>query len=188
MTDVTRLLVKLKEGDSAAAEELLPLVYDELHRLAERKLRNERSDHTLQATALVHEAYIRLIDSDGTQKWENRKHFLGAAAKAMKRILIECARNKLAEKRGGGLQRVAINADEFADERRSTDLMELDLVLKELEELDSQKAQLVNLRYFGGLTLEEAACVLGISRATASRYWAFTKAWLFDRLKREGID
>ena len=183
MNEVTRLLVKLDQGDATAADELLPLVYHELRRLAERKLRHEKPGQTLQATALVHEAYIRLVDKQDSKCWDNRIHFLGAAAEAMRRIMIESARKRHSEKHGGQWNRIDVDDQVFDAVERSSDLLELDLALKELADVDPQKARLVTLRYFGGLSLEESAKALGISRATASRYWTFAKAWLYDRLK-----
>jgi RNA polymerase sigma factor (TIGR02999 family) len=176
MTEVTRILAAIEQGDPRAAEQLLPLVYNELRGLAARKLSREAPGQTLQATALVHEAYIRLVDREQAQHWNDRGHFFAAAAQAMRRILVENARRKRAKKRGDGLARQPL--DELAASGPDEELLALDEALKKLAESDPTKAWLVELRYFAGLTGEQAAKVLGISTATADRHWAYAKAWL----------
>jgi RNA polymerase sigma factor (TIGR02999 family) len=184
MTDVTQILSQIEHGDPAAAEQLLPLVYDELRRLAAARLANEKPGQTLQATALVHEAYIRLVDVEKAQHWNSRGHFFGAAAEAMRRILVEGARQKKSVKRGGNLQRVQF-ADAMAQSAEpAIDLLVLNEALRELENADPNKAALVKLRFFGGLSLDEAAEVLGISCATAKRHWIYARAWLYGRINR----
>ena len=178
MSDVTRILNAIEEGDQAASEELLPLVYDELRLLAAQRLSHEKPGQTLQATALVHEAYIRLVGGD-SQSWNSQGHFFGAAAEAMRRILIENARRKQKLKHGGGQNRVNLSEAEMAFEKDINDLLALDEALSKLAREDRVKAELVKLRYFAGLTLEQAAEALKISRATASRYWSYVQAWLF---------
>jgi len=167
------------------AEELLPLVYDELRRLAAAKLAHESPGQTLQATALVHEAYVRLA-AGNAQEWDNRTHFFCAAAEAMRRILIEKARRRRREKHGGRLHRVDLQPEDLIDEPVSDDLLAIDEALKKLEVEDAAKANLIKLRYFVGLTLEEAGDALGISRATASRHWAYAKAWLYRAVTKGG--
>ncbi len=184
MSDVSRLLDAAAGGDRRAAEDLLPLVYDELRRLAAAQLANERPGQTLQATALVHEAYLRLIGKDGGPAWDGRGHFFAAAAEAMRRILVESARRKNRVKRGGGLRRVDLDQVEAAIEP-ADHLLALDEALDRLAEEDARKAELVKLRYFAGLSIEEAASCLGVSRATADRDWAYAKAWLFHRLRSD---
>lgn len=184
MTDATRLLNALNGGDVRASAELLPLVYEELRRLARGQMALERGEHTLQATALVHEAYLRLID-DGQARWEGRRHFLSAAAEAMRRILIDHARRKNAVKHGGEHRRVGLHDDLPAisspcDE--VTDLLSLNDALDQLAVKDSGLAELVKLVFFIGLSLDETADALGISRATAYRRWAFARAWLHDAI------
>jgi RNA polymerase sigma factor (TIGR02999 family) len=184
MSEVTRLLVAIEQGDSAAAEDLLPLVYDELRRLARAHMARERSDHTLQPTALVHEAYLRLVD-DKYGRWDGRAHFFAAAAEAMRRILIEYARSKQALKRGRDWQRVEMNNDELPVALACDnleELLELDEALNELARVDERKAELVKLLYFAGLNLDEAAAAQGISRTTAYRHWLFARAWLLDAM------
>jgi RNA polymerase sigma factor (TIGR02999 family) len=183
MADVTRLIDAAAAGDAGAAAELLPLVYDELRRLAAGHLARERPGQTLQATALVHEAYLRLVGPDPGQTWNGRGHFFAAAAEAMRRILVEAARRKDREKHGGGRRRVALD-DALADPNgRVDDLLALDDALAALAREDPAKADLVKLRYFAGLTLEEAAACQGISLATAKRHWAVARAWLYDALR-----
>jgi RNA polymerase sigma factor (TIGR02999 family) len=185
MTDVTQILLQIESGDPQAAEKLLPLVYDELRRLAKSKLASEKPGQTLQATALVHEAYLRLVDVKTVQLWNSRGHFLAAAAEAMRRILIEHARAKQSLKRGGKHHRV-----EFDDHcppivapcDSLDDLLALDEALDRLAKLDAEKAELVKLLYFAGLNLEDAAAALGISRTTAYRHWIFARAWLCDAI------
>jgi RNA polymerase sigma factor (TIGR02999 family) len=190
MNDVTRILSAIEQGDPKAAEQLLPLVYDELRRLAARKLAQEKPGQTLQATALVHEAYVRLVGSGPSPAgWSGRNHFLAAAAEAMRRILIEGARRKKAEKRGGGPARVELDrlglAAELGD-ASADDLLDLDEALDRLAREDPPKAELVKLRYFAGLSVEEAAATLGISRATAARHWDYARSWLYDELRGDG--
>jgi RNA polymerase sigma factor (TIGR02999 family) len=184
MNEVTRILSGIEAGDSHAAEQLLPLVYDELRKLAAQKLAQEKPGQTLQATALVHEAYIRLVGNDQDQHWDSRGHFFAAAAEAMRRILLDSARRHHAHKRGGGIQR--LDWQEFAEPANGdlVDLSALDEVLKQFEEQHPQKAQVVKLRFFAGCTLEETAQLLGISRATAQRHWTYARAWLFGRLNQ----
>lgn len=180
---VTQILEALAAGESQAAEQLLPLVYGELRRVAAAQLRHERPGQTLQATALVHEAYLRLVG--GETSWENRRHFFAAAAEAMRRILIDRARRKRRVRHGGGRQRVELEADQLAIDAPSVDLLALDEALDRLAAEDPQKAELVKLRFFAGLDEQEAADVLGISRSTAARHWAYARAWLFDCLRDE---
>ena len=189
MNDVTRLLHDLADGRKDAAEDLLPLVYDELRRLARARMAQERADHTLQATALVHEAYMRLAGPENVVGWEGRRHFFGAAAEAMRRILIESARRKKRIRHGGDAQVEPIDAPDAAipapEGLARVDLLALDDALARLEADDPRKADLVKLRSFAGLTLEESAEVLGISRATASRWWEYARAWLYDAMDGE---
>jgi RNA polymerase sigma factor (TIGR02999 family) len=177
MTDVTEILSRIENGDPAAADRLLPLVYNQLRRLAEAKLAKEQPGQTLQATALVHEAYLRLVKPGQAPDWNGRGHFFAAAAEAMRRILIENARSKLSEKRGGHLRRVELDPD-VAESDRPRRLVALDEALRRLEEIDPQKAAIVKLRFFAGLSGQEAASALGISSTTADRYWAYARAWL----------
>ena len=181
MIDVTRILNAIEGGDPKAPDELLPLVYEELRLLAAQKMAQERPGQTLQATALVHEAYIRLV-GDEPQNWNSRGHFFCAAAEAMRRILIENARSKQKLKHGGDQHRVDLSDADIAIERDINDLLSLDEALTKLAQEDPTKADLVKLRYFGGLTLEQASHVLKISRATASRYWSYVQAWLFHEI------
>jgi RNA polymerase sigma factor (TIGR02999 family) len=185
MSQVTSLLSAVEQGDPHAAERLLPLVYEELRRLAAEKMARERPGQTLQATALVHEAYLRLVDAEQARHWSSRGHFFAAAAEAMRRILVESARRKAGPRRGGGLQRV--NLDEAAPcvEEPTDDLLSLNEALEALGREDPKKAELVKLRYFTGMSLQEAADVLGISQTTADRYWAYAKAWLYCALSGE---
>lgn len=182
MSHVTRILSDIEQGDGAAAERLLPLVYQELRELASSKLKQERPGQTLDATALVHEAYLRLVDRDAAQHWHSRGHFFGAAAEAMRRILIERARRRGAAKRGGKLHRVDLEALDVADERRSQHLLALNDALRQLELHDAPAAQLVKLRYFAGLTHQQAAESMGISRRAADRLWSVARAWLYQRV------
>jgi len=179
MTDVTHILNAIEQGDAGATNELLPLVYEELRMLASQKLSQERPGQTLQATALVHEAYIRLV-GDETQKWENRGHFFKAAAEAMRRILVENARRKKSLKQGGNRRRVDMEEIALTDcSNVSSDyLIALDEALAKFSEKDKIKADLVKLRYFAGLTIEQTAKILGISEATTKRYWIYARAWL----------
>jgi RNA polymerase sigma factor (TIGR02999 family) len=182
MSNVTLLIDAAAAGDRGAAAELLPLVYDELRRLAGARMAAEPPDQTLQPTALVHEAYLRLVGPTDNVRWDNRGHFFAAAAEAMRRILVEAARRKKAVKRGGGLQRVELETIAFAAAEQDDDLIAIDTALDRLAELDPVKAELVKLRYFGGLTIEQAAETLGISTATAKRYWAYSRVWLFHQV------
>ena len=178
MTDVTHILSAIEQGDPHAAEQLLPLVYDELRQLAAQKLAQEKPGQTLQATALVHEAYLRLVGAGGDQHWDNRRHFFAGAAEAMRRILIDSARRKQSRKHGGGRQRQDLDADALTAPEPDVDLLALDAALARLAEHDPLKAKLVELRYFAGLTGEQAAKVLGISASSADRQWVYTRAWL----------
>ena len=178
MNDVTRILSRIEDGDGAAAEELLPLIYDELRRLAAQRLSHENPGQTLEPTALVHEAYLRLVQGDGDRKWDSRGHFFAAAAESMRRILVEAARRKRSFKHGGDLIRHSLEDHEPAAPERAHDLLALDEALTKLALNDPAKAELVNLRYFAGLTGEQAAAAMGISVTTADRYWAYARAWL----------
>lgn len=184
MTEVTQILTAIDGGDPHAAKRLLPLVYDELRLLASQRLAGERAGQTLQATALVHEAYLRLV-GDESAKWNSRGHFFAAAARAMRRILIDRARGKQRDKRGGEFRRVDLNAADLVMDSVPQEIIDLDDALKRLAAEDKTKADLVELRFFAGMTLREAADFLGISIATADRYWAYARAWLFDELRPE---
>ena len=181
--DVTLILQAAQNGDAKAAEELLPLVYEELRKLAAAKMANEAAGQTLQPTALVHEAWLRLVGKQG-QNWNGRGHFFGAAAEAMRRILIERARRKRAARHGGGQAKVDINEIEIAATTKDDELLAVSDALEKLSARDKQKAELVKLRYFVGLTTEEAAEILGISVPTADRWWNFSRAWLFEEIER----
>jgi len=185
MSDVTRILSRIESGDPSAAEQLLPLVYDELRKLAAARLAQEQPGQTLQATALVHDAYIRLVDVAKVQRWDSRGHFFSAAAEAMRRILVDNARRRDSLKRGGNLDRVDLPelVAPLVDE--PFDVLALNNALLELESEHPDKANLVKLRYFAGCSLEETAEYLGISRATAQRHWAYARAWLYGRLSRD---
>ncbi len=185
MADVTRVLAAVERGDPHAAEQLLPLVYDELRLLAARRLAHEKPGQTLQATALVHEAYLRLVDTDGARAWAGRAHFFAAAAEAMRRLLVEQARRKGRLKRGGDRVRVDPGDLEVPARAPGDDVVALDEALTRFAEKHPEKAELVKLRYFAGCTVSEAARVLGISAATADRHWAFARAWLFRELSGE---
>ena len=178
MNEVTRILSTIEGGDDQAAERLLPLVYDELRRLAARKLAGEAPGQTLQATALVHEAYLRLVGGDPGRPWEGRGHFFAAAAEAMRRILVENARRKRRLRHGGGRVRLDLDPIELCDAGRPEQLLELDEALDRLEATSPRRARLVKLRYFAGLTLPEVAAMLGISQSTAEADWTYAKAWL----------
>lgn len=180
MKQLTEILDSLDSGDTAAARDLLPLVYDELRRLAAAKLSHERPDHSLQATALVHEAWMRVAGDgcDDQRKWNSRGHFFGAAAEAMRRILIDHARAAQAEKRGGGRVKIELETWNHPAASQPDKLIALDEALAKLQELDPVKAELVKLRFFAGLTNQKAAAALEISTATAERYWAYARAWL----------
>ena len=182
MNEVTRVLSAIERGDPQAAEQLLPLVYDELRRLAAQRLAQEKPGQTLQATALVHEAYLRLLDSERGQDWNSRGHFFAAAAEAMRRILVDNARRKRRPKHGGDQKRIPLDAVALPVEDRFHDLLALDEALTRFAGQEPLKAELVKLRYFAGLSVEEAAACLGISPITAKRYWAVARAWLYDAL------
>ena len=178
MSDITLLLEGMERGDPFAAGQLLPLVYDELRKLAASKMAGERPGHSLQATALVHEAFLRLVDVEKVQHWKTRGHFFGAAAEAMRRILVENARRKQRLRHGGDRQREAVEMDDIVAPEPREDLIALDAALDKLRRVDGTAADLVQLRYFAGLTLAEAAEMLDISARSADRTWAFAKAWL----------
>lgn len=178
MSDVTRILEQIEAGDGLASEQLLPLVYDELRKLASAQMEKERAGHTLQATALVHEAYVRLVDVARAQQWKSRGHFFAAAAQAMRRILIERARGKNREKRGGDWKRVDFENLDPACSVTPDQLVALDEAMARLSDVDKVAGELVSLRYFAGLSLDDAAAVSGISTATAYRRWAYARAWL----------
>jgi RNA polymerase sigma factor (TIGR02999 family) len=183
--EVTRILSAIEQGDPAAAGQLLPLVYDELRKLAAQKLAQEKPGQTLQATALVHEAYLRLVDVEQGQQWNSRGHFFAAAAEAMRRILVESARRRRRVKHGGGRQRIDLE-EALSVAEAGTDLLALDDALNRLAAQEPVKAELVKLRYFAGLSLEETAACLSISKATAKRYWTVARAWLYAALAEEG--
>ena len=183
MNDVTRILSAIDGGDPNAAERLLPLVYDELRRLAASRLAREKPGQTLDATALVHEAYLRLIGDDPDKFWHGRQHFFAAAAEAMRRILVEQARRKGRQKRGGERRRLDLNAAEPTVQSPNIDVLAVDEAVAQLAGKHPEKAELVKLRYFAGLTLPEAAVVLGISTPTAERYWRYARAWLARQLR-----
>ena len=183
MTDVTQILGQIEQGDPSAAEKLLPLVYEELRKLAAAKLAHEKPGQTLQATALVHDAYIRLVDVDQAQKWNSRGHFFAAAAEAMRRILVETARSKRALKRGGELQREDPPLVNIAASELKHDVLIISEALDRLEEIDEQAATLVKLRYFTGLTVSESAEALEISTRSAERLWTWSKACLYNELQ-----
>jgi RNA polymerase sigma factor (TIGR02999 family) len=182
MSEVTRILSAIEQGDPHAAEQLLPLVYEELRRLAAQKLAQEKPGQTLEATALVHEAYLRLVDVALAPTWNSRGHFFAAAAEAMRRILVESARRKQAEKHGGGRTRVDLDQAEAVTAAPPDDLLAVDEALGRLAGQDPTGAKLVQFRYFAGLSVEEAAQLLGLSTATAYRHWAFARAWLHAQL------
>ena len=188
MNDVSRVLSAIEHGDPTAAEQLLPLVYDELRRLAAVRLAREKPGQTLEATALVHEAYLRLVDQDRPQQWGGRAHFFAAAAEAMRRILVERARRKRSRKRGGGLVRHDLDEVELSITGLGDDLLALDEALTRLAAQDPVKARLVELRHFAGLTLEQAAKALGLSNTTAHRYWNYARAWLHQSIMSGGLD
>jgi RNA polymerase sigma factor (TIGR02999 family) len=183
MSDITHILAKIESGDPAATEQLLPLVYDELRRLAAAKLAHEKPGQTLQATALVHEAYLRLVDIERPRSWNSRGHFFGAAAKAMRRILVENARRKQRLKRGAGVGRMPLDDVALENGLSQDDLLALDEAIAKLAQADPQKADVVQLRYFAGLSHEETGQVLGISAVTAKRHWRYARAWLHRELR-----
>lgn len=184
MSDVTQILYAIEQGDDAAAHELLPLVYEELRLLAAHRLSREKPGQTLQATALVHEAYIRLLGKEASS-FNNRSHFFGAASEAMRRILVDSARSKKRLKRGGGRRRIELNDACVAVESSPDTLLILDEALTGLSGTDPEAARLIQLSFYGGLTLEQSAEVLGVSVRTAYRYWAFARAWLYDAMVKE---
>jgi RNA polymerase sigma factor (TIGR02999 family) len=185
MSDVTRILSQIESGDPSSAEQLLPLVYDELRKLAAAKLSHEKPGQTLQATALVHDAYLRLVDQSEGHRWQSRGHFFAAAAEAMRRILVENARRKSRLKHGGDSNRVEVELADLRTRMEPEELIALDEALAKLRDEEPVKAQLITLRYFGGLTIEQAAEVLNISRVTAFRYWAYARAWLHQEITGE---
>jgi RNA polymerase sigma factor (TIGR02999 family) len=182
MPDITRILSAIEASDPSAAEQLLPLVYDELRKLAAQRLADEKPGQTLQATALVHEAYLRLVGAADVARWDGRGHFFAAAAEAMRRILIDNARAKAAEKRGGRRQRLDLDHVNPAAPESAEELVTLDAALEKLATSDGVKAELVKLRFFAGLTMPQIASVLGISLTTAERYWVFARTWLYAEL------
>lgn len=183
MTDVTRILSAIEQGDQQAAAQLLPLVYDELRKLAAAKLAQEKPGQTLQATALVHEAYIRLVDSEADQPWNGRGHFFAAAAEAMRRILVENARKKRSLKRGSGQKPVELDDVQIDSNGKEDELLAIHEALEKLAAEDPAKATLVKLRYFCGMSIQDAADAIDISRATACRYWTYAKTWLYCELR-----
>ena len=184
MSDVTRILNAAQSGDPTAAGQLLPLAYEELRKLAAARMVNEAAGHTLQPTALVHEVWLRLAGHDAQTQFANRAHFFAAAAEAMRRILIERARRKGAGKRGGDWQRIDLDTVEIAAEADDDTLLLVNAALEKLAREDANAAEIAKLRFFGGLTLEEAAQVLGVTKRTADRYWAFARVWLFDEIRQ----
>ena len=185
MTDVTRILSAIEAGDPSAAEQLLPLVYDELRKLAARKMAQEKPGQTLQATALVHEAYLRLVDREEVEHWDSRRHFFSAAAESMRRILIENARRKKRLKRGGQLDRAELPDVAQIDQTPRDELIDLDEALKKLAAEDPEKAEVVNLRFFAGLALEEIGQILGIAVPTVKRHWRYARAWLHKEMQQD---
>lgn len=185
MSDVTRILSQMEGGDPSAAERLLPLVYEELRKLAAAKLAQEKSGQTLQATALVHEAYLRLVQPEQESTWNSRGHFFAAAAEAMRRILVEQARRKKSQRGGGGAQRQGVDEQQIAAPEPNVDVLAVNDVLERFQRVDHVAAQLVKLRYYVGMTIPQAAEVMGISRSTADRYWAYARAWLHAELRDE---
>jgi RNA polymerase sigma factor (TIGR02999 family) len=188
MSDVTRLLESFASGEPAAAEDLLPLVYDELRRLAAAKLAQEKPGQTLQPTALVHEAFLRLMGGGQAANWDHRGHFFAAAAEAMRRILVENARRKRRLRHGGGRERIDLECVDLGDQNRAESLLALDAALERLGAMEPEVAKVVELRYYAGLTAEQAAETLGISLRTANRHWAFAKAWLYQELRDASAD
>jgi RNA polymerase sigma factor (TIGR02999 family) len=184
--DVTQVLSAIEQGDPRAAEQLLPLVYEELRKLAAQKLAQEAPGQTLQATALVHEAYLRLVDVEQARHWDSRGHFFAAAAEAMHRVLIDNARRRHSQRRGGEVERRTLEGLDAAAPASNEELLAVDEALTRLQEVAPSKAELVKLRYFGGLTIPEAARVLGISVTTANRHWAYARAWLHEELAAGG--
>jgi RNA polymerase sigma factor (TIGR02999 family) len=187
VSDVTRILSAIEQGDPQAAEQLLPLVYDELRKLAARRLAQEKPGQTLQATALVHEAYLRLVDAGKAQHWNSRGHFFAAAAEAMRRILVENARRKLRLRHGGALQRQDLDAIDPPSPQTPDELVALSEALDRLAVANAQAAELVKLRFFAGLTNEEAAAALGVSPRKANQIWAYARAWLLESLGHKPV-
>jgi RNA polymerase sigma factor (TIGR02999 family) len=187
MSDVTRILSAIEQGDAHAAEQLLPLVYDELRQLAAQRLAQEKPGQTLQATALVHEAYLRLVGAQKGQRWDGRGHFFAAAAEAMRRILLNRARDKKRAKRGGERRRVDLDRIEIALDTNDEQLIALDEAITQLAAEDPDAARLVNLRFFAGLTQKDAAVSLGLAARTAERQWAYARAWLYARLRQDDV-
>jgi RNA polymerase sigma factor (TIGR02999 family) len=185
MSEVTRILSAIDQGDPHAAEQLLPLVYDELRQLAAQRLAHEKPGQTLQATALVHEAYLRLVDVEKAQQWNSRGHFFAAAAEAMRRILVNRARDKARLKRGGDRGKINLDQIEIALDTSAENLIALDEAIQQLAAEDPGCAELVKLRFFGGLSHTEAAASLGITRRVADRHWAYARAWLYERLRAQ---
>lgn len=186
MSDVTRILSQIESGDPTAAEKLLPLIYEELRKMAAAQLAHEKPGQSLQATMLVHDAYLRLVDVDKVQHWKSRSHFFGAAAEAMRRILVDAARRRRAFKRGGGTERVAFEPDLLTARADCPYLLEIHDLLEVLRDEREDAAEVVKLRYFGGLSVAETAATLGISRRSVDRLWAYARAWLFARLPPPG--
>lgn len=186
MTNVTQILSQIESGDPSAADQLLPLVYEELRKLATARIAHERPGQTLQATALVHEAYVRLVNVSEARHWNSRGHFFAAAAEAMRRILVEQARRKKSQKRGGGLNRVGLSDADLAGGSRDLDLTALDDAIGRLEQQDPRAAEVVKLRFFVGLTIKETADAIGISPATADNDWAYARSWLRVQLNPDG--
>ncbi len=185
---ITQILQKAEQGDHFAAEELLPLVYDELRRVASEKLAQEKPGQTLQATALVHEAWIRLVDVDYAQHWSSRRHFFGAAAEAMRRILVDQSRRKNRQKHGADWQRVTIELAESPDSDNDSPIENLDDALRKFESIDATACELVKLRYFAGLSLKDAGEALNLPARTADRLWAYAKAWLLREVRHDAAD
>jgi RNA polymerase sigma factor (TIGR02999 family) len=185
MTDVTRLLRAIEQGDPSAAETLLPLVYDELRRLAAKQISHERPGQTLDATALVHEAYLRLVDVDQANPWNSHRHFIAAAAQAMRRILVERARARGSLKRGGGHERVLLDDVAVVSPERPDELLALDEALTRLAAVEPQAAELVHFRYFAGQTMDASAELLGLSLRSTHRLWSYAKAWLLQEIRRD---
>ncbi len=184
MSDVTQILNAIEAGDLSATEQLFPLVYDELRKLAASKMAQETPGQTLQATGLVHEAYIRLVDADKSPHWDSRGHFFSAAAEAMRRILVESARRKRRLKRGGSLKKHGLEEAAVVAPQPDSDIIELDAALPKLEAKNARRAQVVKLRYFAGMTVEETAAVLGVSTSTVDRDWTYARAWLFREMDK----
>lgn len=182
-SEVTQLLINWSDGDAKAVDKLMPLVYSELYRLAESYMRRENSDHTLQATALVNEAYLKLVDQTRVN-WQNRSHFFGVASQVMRRILVDYARRNLAEKRGGYAETISLDEAIIFNREKSKDIIALDDALKSLAKLDERRQKVVELKFFGGLTFEETAEVLDVSKNTVVRDWNFAKAWLYRQIQK----